>query len=440
MAKPMLVIDFGMESVSAGVFSGSSLERAFMRPVGEDLVQPLLGLASDLNSAGYKTFSRIVVGAPQSIVSSRVVTVPIKDAGKLREVLPFETGDLFLSNADEAIFSAAPLVGNDVVAVTANKAQIKAIGVCLSAVGLKPDLLSLSLFSRHLLLNELHKGAGAAAFIGKEFVVAARGGVPCLFRSITGLDDLRLALLALKEMETGNIYAAGPAMELLKQAGAQARLVHCDGERYSDEKGGLYALAQRFSNGSAPLDALVFKSQDLDRESDMPSAGKGIRTGALLLAVFVCVWLAYSYFRHSSFASGAREMDTAMAASYKAAFPNEAAPVDVESQLEIKVRDLKQAKDIVNNALWPVEAMPRLAEATGEAAIRLREMRLSSVSGGVSARHKGRLIASCEAASFEEADRFREKVFGLSYFKDVVVTDVKQSALGGVNFNLSASL
>ncbi len=436
----MLVIDFGFEAVSAGVFSGSALERTFMRPVGEDFVRPLSELASDLNNAGYKTFSKVVVGAPQAIVSSRVVTVPIKDAGKLREVLPFETNELFLNNVDETIFSAAPLAGNDVVAVAANKARIKAIDLCLSAASLKPVFLSLSLFSRHLLLNELHKGAGGAAFIGKEFVVVVRdGGAPCLFRSIAGMDDLRLALLALKEIGTENIYATGAAMEMLKQAGVSARLV--EGERYSDEKGGLYALALRFASGSAPADALVFKTQDLDKEADLPNAGKGIRTGALLLAVFACVWLVYSYLRYSSLLSGGREMDTAMAASYKAAFPNETAPVDAASQLEIKVRDIKQAKDILSNVVWPQEAMSRLAEATGEAAIRMREMRLSSISGGVSggAQGKSRLVASCEAGSVEEADRFREKVSGLSFFKDVVVTDVKLSALGGVNFNLSAS-
>ncbi|MEK6790078.1 MAG: hypothetical protein AABY45_00060 [Deltaproteobacteria bacterium] len=437
MARPMLVIDFGREAVSAGVFSGSALESAFMRPVGEDFVRPLSELASDLSSAGYKTFSKVIVGAPQAIVSARVVTVPIKDAGKLREVLPFETSELFLNNADELSFSAAPLVDGNVVAVAANKARIKAIDDCLSVASLEPDVLSLSLFSRHLLLNEFHKGEGAAAFIGKEFVVAVRGGVPCLFRSITGLDDLRLALLALKEegIEAEDIYATGAGAEMLKQAGVSARLV--EGERYSDEKGGLYALALRFAPGVASADALVFKTQDLFRE--LPNVGKGIRTGAFLLAAFALVWLAYSYLMYSSLLSGGREMDAAMTASYMAAFPEEAAPIDAASQLEIKVRDIKQAKDILSNALWPAEAMPRLAEATGEAAIRMREMRLSSTSGGGSAQGKGRLIASCEAASFEEADRFREKVSGLSYFKDVVVTDVKQSALGGVNFNMSAS-
>ena len=96
--------------------------------------------------------------APQAIVSARVVTVPIKDAGKLREVLPFETSELFLNNADELSFSAAPLVDGNVVAVAANKARIKAIDDCLSVASLEPDVLSLSLFSRHLLLNEFHKG------------------------------------------------------------------------------------------------------------------------------------------------------------------------------------------------------------------------------------------------------------------------------------------
>ena len=54
--------------------------------------------------------------------------------------------------------------------------------------------------------------------------------------------------------------------------------------------------------------------------------------------------------------------------------------------------------------------------------------------------HPGRMTANGEAGSFEGANNFRDAVSRLPYFEDIMLTDVKDQAHGGVSFSIAIAV
>ncbi|MBI5827376.1 MAG: hypothetical protein HZB22_06590 [Deltaproteobacteria bacterium] len=427
MARSLLVIEFCRDAVRAGVFKAGKTEPVeFLEaPRGEGAAVELKALMDEIRRRGLKGGMRTFVALDPALVSLRVVTLPFSDKDKLDEVIGFEAQDIFLKNVEELALASLPLGSGRAVAAAVEKTVLREHLAAFKEAGIDPEWIGLSMLSKDRVLREALGGEGSGAFLDAESLTVVKDGGPFLYKRITDVDDLRLSLAALEEegVDIGRFYAADKAAALLDTLG-----VPCEtAGKYSGGRAGVIAVAMHVGEGFK--DGVNFRAGEFADTGGIEAAKRGFKTEIVLLAVLLIVWGGYAYLKNRYLDSSLKRLNSVIEGSYRELFPGETGATDFSYRLEAKLKALRDEKKITGNGVDVASALRRISLAAGkEGSVRIYQARI----------FQDKITAGGETSSFDGANRFRDSMSRLKYFKEITLTDVKSSAAGGVNFNITA--
>lgn len=427
MARGLLVIEFRWDAVRAGVFKAGKTEPVefFETPRGEGPGAELKALMGEIRRKGFKGGMRTFVALDPALASLRVVALPFSDKDKLDEVIGFEAQDVFLKNVEDLALASLPLGSGRAVAVAVEKTVLREHLAAFNEAGIDPEWIGLSMLSKDRVLKEIGGGQDPGAFLDAESLTVMKDGAPFLYKRITDADDLRLTLAALEEegVDIGRCHAADSAAALLDTLG-----VPCEtAGRFSGGRAGVIAAAMHLAEGFK--DGVNFRSGEFADTGRIEAAKRGFKTEIILLAVLVAVWGGYAHLKNRHLDESLRRLNSAIEGSYRELFPGETGATDFSYRLEAKLKALRDEKKIIGAGVDVAGALRRISLAGGkEGPVRLHQARISG----------GKVTAAGEASSFDGANRFRDSMSRLEYFKEITLTDVKSAAAGGVDFSISA--
>ncbi|MEK7773473.1 MAG: hypothetical protein AAB307_03930 [Deltaproteobacteria bacterium] len=424
MAKSLLIIEFCRDAVRAGVFKagGTAPVESFESPRGGGPGVELKALMSVIRHRGFKGPMRTFVALDPALVSLRVITLPFSDKGRLDEVIRFEAQDIFLQNVEDLALTSLPLGAGRAIAAAVEKTVLREHLAAFKEAGIDPEWIGLSIFSKDRILREVCGKGETCAFLDAESLTVVRDGRPFLYKRITDVDDLRLCLAALEDegVDIGRFHAADKAAALLDSLGMPYN-GHADG------KAGVIAVAMHVREGFK--DGVNFRFGEFADTGGIEAAKRGFKTELVLLFVLIILWGGYDYLKYRYLDMSLKRLNSGLEGSYRELFPGETGATDFSYRLEAKHKTLKDEKKIVGSGLNVPEALRQLSVAAGkDGSVRLYQARI----------FQGKLIAGGETSSFDGANSFRDSLAKLKYFKETTLTDVKSSAAGGVNFNITA--
>lgn len=430
MASSLLIIEFCRDAVRAGVFKPGKTEpvESFETPREGGLTAELKALTEEMRRRGLKGGLRTFVALDPALVSLRVVTLPFTDKDKLDEVIGFEAQDIFLKDVDALALASMPLGPGRAVAVAVEKTVLREHLAAFKEAGIYPEWIGLSMLSKDRVLKEALGAEGSGAFLDDESLTVVKDGAPFLYKRISDVDDLRLAIAALEGegADTVRFYAADRAVALLDALGVPYETAG----KYSGGRAGVIAVAMHVGEGFK--DGVNFRSGEFADTGRIEAAKRGLKTEIVLLAVLLVVWGGYAYLKNIYLDSSLKRLNSVIEGSYRELFPGETGATgatDFSYRLEAKLKALRDEKKIIGNGVDVPEVLRRISLAGGkEGAVRIYQASIS----------QGKVIAGGETSSFDGANRFRDSMSRLKYFKEITLTDVKSSASGGVNFNITA--
>lgn len=427
MARSLLVIEFCRDAVRAGVFKAGKTEPVeFLEtPRSGDPAVELKALMGEIRRRGLKGGTRTFVALDPALVSLRVVTLPFTDKDKLDEVIGFEARDIFLKDVDELALASFPLGSGRAVAAAVEKTVLREHLAAFKEAGIDPEWIGLSMLSKDRVLKEVSGGQGSRAFLDGESLTVVKDGVPFLYKRISDVDDLRLSLAALEDegVDIGRFYVADRAVALLDTLGVP----YDTADKYSGGRAGVIAVAMHVVEGFK--DGVNFRAGEFADTSRLEAAKRGFKTEVVLLAVLIIVWGGYAYLKNIYLDSSLKRLNSVIEASYRELFPVETGATDFSYRLDAKLKALRDEKKIIGNGVDVAEALRQVSIAAGkEGTVRIYQARI----------FEGKVTAGGETSSFDGANRFRDSMLKLKHFKEITLTDVKSSASGGVNFNITA--
>ncbi len=429
MSKPLLIIDIGIDVLRGCCLTpGSGDGRVcFEVPLkDDDFKAALSALTAEMEGAGWRSFSRVVLGIPADTLSMRVVELPITDRQKVEEILPFELEDRLVKGTGEFIFEAAPLSGGRTMALALEKSVLRQYLAALRDAGLEPYRVGCALLCKDRLLQKVNTGKVPAAFLDNESIVISDGTEVVLYKKVAGPVDVQLALAEVEScgLEVKTFYCCGTAAEGLVPAGAEVRGVSEWDERFT----GVSALAMEAEEGQRG--GVNFRKGEFADTVAFERARKGFKVTALLALLVAVLWGGFISLQSRRLSSEARQMKSEILSSYRRAFPAEKTVQEPLYQLEIKLKE--QAGDIglMGRGLDVLGNLRQLARAGGAAGVTLYNISMSGK----------RVTAKGKARSFEKAELFKAELVKLKVFKTPALTDVKTSISGGVTFSIALDI
>lgn len=428
--RPVLIIDFGSRTLSAGVFNARDMEKIFSvtNAVKDDPLSEIGSVIEEVRNEGYTEFSRVLVSLPLTSVSIRIETLPFIDKKKIEEILPFKVGKIFTKPLDELILAAYPLEGGRTLVAALEKDLLRDYIEKFNELQIDPSWIGTSLFSKDRLLKSFYDGDEPAAFLDSESMVVVKDQKPCFFKEIKDDADLRLALASLEEegIKIGPFYCTQGNG---RHANPPDNISVIPISQYSDEETGLMALALHLKDGFG--DAVSFRKGEFADTREFERTKKDFRTIALLVILLNIVWAGHIYLSYQAISNNNAQVKEIVASSYRDIFPKEVKAIDPLYQLEAKLRVLKEERGITDWDVRVLDVMRRISEAAAsDGKLKIYQLRLAG----------DRLTAKGETGSFEEANRFKDVIARLPYFKDLVLTDVKSRAGGGVSFSVALAM
>src|SRR3989338_797942 len=208
MAKEILILDIGTDSVKGGIFSAGRIEplHIYSEPVFREGAPSEKGaiksaISSILKTAGekgFKEFEKVLVAIPSNEISMRVLSIPFENRKKIQDVLPFELSGLLPQDAGDMIIDAIPIDKGKVLTASVEKTRLKEYIDMLKEFRIDPFWVGSSIFSKGRLLNGVNNGDGTVAFVDNESFVVVSNGEPKFFKPVMGIDELRIGLIYLK--------------------------------------------------------------------------------------------------------------------------------------------------------------------------------------------------------------------------------------------------
>ncbi len=424
MARPLLVIDIGRDSVRAcGLVSGKA-EVSVERPIDSDMKAAIGDILKEIESAGLKSFGGVYLGVPADTLVMRKVSVPIKDRKKVEEVLPFELEDNLIREPGDFIFDALPLADGTTLAVAMEKAVLGRYLSVLGELGIEPSWAGSSLFGKERLLKEMNNTGAPAAFMDSESMVISNGKGPLIFKAVTGAHDVKMALAAVEAegLEVRSFYCAGEAAKALVPPG---REVMDTGSSIDERFTGLKALELAIEEGLT--DCVNFRKGEFADTGAIERARKGFKTTVALMVLVAVLWGGFVYVRSSRLAGEAAAMKKEVMDSYMRAFPADKTVRAPLYRLEIKLKEQSGDMAIKGLGVDVLGNMKLLASAASGSGVTLYKIAMSG----------GRVTARGKAPSFEETVKFKSRLLKIKDFEGVSLTDVKTSVSGGVTFSVA---
>ncbi|MBI5048564.1 MAG: hypothetical protein HZB54_06430 [Deltaproteobacteria bacterium] len=437
MARHILILDFGRESVNAGIFSSKKVEPEafFTSQIDGDAGMALSSLLRDIRGKGYEDFTMIMAGIPVSQVSMRVVALPFYDK-KVKEVLSFELSELLPEKTDDMFIEAMPVGEQRILAVSVGKKTLQYYLDILKKADVDPSWIGSAIFSKHKLLEDISANGTAVALIDRESVVVSKDGKPYLFSELRDALDLKLAIANLftEGIEVEKIYSIGNASDKSDiVSGKENVLLPLASRNWGQmlneypERTGIIALAA-YLKEEGLKQTINFRKGEFAYAKDVRAAKRGMVAAAILAAILLCLWGANAYLKHRMFSSKLVQIEKELKAGYLGLFPGEPNVVDSLYQLEAKLKGLKKENQVFADGMPVLEVMKELAKGIDKhVRIRLYKIHME----------EGRIIAKGEADSFEAAGGFKDAIAKASYLQEVSLTDIKTKPGGGVTFSFS---
>ncbi len=429
MARPVLIIDMGRQSVRAsGLTPGKEeAEVSFEASLGDDLKSALLEVLGRLKSSGFASFSRVYLCLPPESLTMRKVGLPIKETKKIEEVLPFELEDTLVRDTSEFVFGAVPLADGSTLAVGVEKSLLGEYIAMLRDLGVEPSWVGSSLFARGGLLGGIKSAEETAALIDRDSIVISNGRGPLLYKAVRTADDVKIALAAMEEegIEVRSFYCAGGRASEVLPEGLDASEARGLDERFT----GLQAMKLQIRGGGI-AEAPNFRKGEFADTSVIERGKKGLKITMVLAVAIAVLWGGFVYVRSSSLKERAAAMKGEIMASYKRAFPRDKTVRAPLYSLEVKMKEQTGDMALLGMGVDVLGVMKRLAGPAASAGVSLYEISMSST----------RVSAKGRAASFENAVKFKDGLLKLKDAGEVALGDVKTSVSGGVTFSVSMGI
>lgn len=422
MRRCVLVIEAGPHATRCAAFAVNGLEQMeYFRYDSTGLDEAARQLSEELGKKGLKPI-KTLLSIHSSLLSVRLLDIPVKDRRKLKEIISLQSEDLFMKGPESIVLDGLPLPGGKAAAAGVEKNELATQLKALLDAGIAASWAGPALFSKGLVLKKLGQTDGVAALIDDDSITVARDGQAFFFKHLETEDDLLLSLSALEAdgVKIERYFSAGKN-GLAEKAGidAQKALSGC-------EHPSLLAVALQFGEGLK--DSVNF----LKWHSDPKAQGalkRRLRGMAALSAALVLSWGAYAYLKYQNISAETDSIASVTERGFNELFPGEK-PRNPEYALEVKLKELAVDRKVLSGRAEALTAMLELSKAATKGSLRTHEMRVSG----------NRLDLSSEAASFEEAAAFRESISKVAPFKKVTITETKPGPGGRVRFGMSAEL
>lgn len=398
-----------------------------------------LSLENDLSriaatiGAGLAGAPKIVLCIPPAYLAQRLVSLPLSDLRKVREVLPPHLQGEISSPIDELIFDALPVAESSFLALWTKKAHISSLIEIFSSAGCEPHHVS-SVPCAWSRLPGLR--ANDALFDGTTLALLSGGNVSMLtsFAGENSAAQLQSHLAALEFAGASmpeRLVLLGDTLDpdfdstTLSLPSVKLALLDDLGGIFKNEVtfqklAGLYAVACACHEGSL---ADFRRGALACAQSDLVLQKKMLTTGVLIATVLLLLFGA-KLIQYRSANADIASLNNSISGIYKEIFPGRAKAVDELAEVKGEIRKLAGAGS--SSAL--LDLLKALADAKGVNINALFEAEID----GTSVRLKGDAVSAKGAADFKTALA--------DILSPVQLGETKTRPDGTVNFTITGTL
>ncbi len=437
MSKGAVVIDIGREAVTGAVFPHGSAEpgATASEPIGE-LGRPgavravLEGLAgggtappstrADLAHAF--AHHELFVSIHASELGLRVLKVPFQDRKKINATLPLELSGSLPYDIKDAFVEGLPAGGGHALAIAVERRVVGEALAIFESLGLDPAWMGPGFLEVPALVKGVCKTDGVTTYIADDFMVVGMDGKPAFALALQGAESAALAGLYMRgeDIHTGSVYASGAATAPIVEAlgtgirPQELKLTGGLGPEYT------VAMAVGASVAAGHIKTAVnFRRGEYEYTRGRLLTRKRLARTGVLAAILLCLIFADVYIRYRALSVELASYRSAIADSYSALFPTERAGLaDPVYSLRIKLKQTEREAGIVSGGVSPLDVLSGMAEAAASEAglnVRITELKVTG----------SRAVAKGEAASFNAANSFKDKLSALPPFASVSISDLK---------------
>ena len=442
MAKEILILDIGADSVRGGIFSSKKANPLYLHthPIlrkntvseREEIKSAISSLLTTAREKGFKDFEKVLVAIPPDEISIRILSIPFEDRKKIQDILPFELSGILPQDVKEMIVDAIPIGNSKVIAAALEKIRLKKYLEILKEFGLDPYWLGSTIFSMGKLLNGVNNGTAAIAGDGAFAVLS--DGEPIFFKPLKGIDELKMGLIYLESegIHIDKIYSVEEKIKDLKSLLPKIDIKNVPLPGNCPPEGaGLYALSLHLQKNMEG--AINFRRGEFEytRESDVVK--KSLKFTGMLVLIIAGLLFGNIYLKYKTLSNELMAAKGALKEAYIELFTGETKVVDELYQLEAKVNKLKGDLEITSGGISVLEIMKELSKAgenNSNFSVKFNEANMA----------EGRITVRGETDSFESANILKERLIKGNYFKDILLTDLKTMAGGATAFSLSITL
>ena len=442
MAKGILILDIGVDSVRGGIFSSKKANPLYLHthPIlrkntvseREEIKSAISSLLTTAREKGFKEFEKVLVAIPPDEISIRILSIPFEDRKKIQDILPFELSGILPQDVKEMIVDAIPIGNSKVIAAALEKIRLKKYLEILKEFGLDPYWLGSTIFSMGKLLNGVNNGTAAIAGDGAFAVLS--DGEPIFFKPLKGIDELKMGLIYLESegIHIDKIYSVEEKIKDLKSLLPKIDIKNVPLPGNCPPEGaGLYALSLHLQKNMEG--AINFRRGEFEYTRESDAVKKSLKFTGMLVLIIAGLLFGNIYLKYKTLSNELMAAKGALKEAYIELFTGETKVVDELYQLEAKVNKLKGDLEITSGGISVLEIMKELSKAgenNSNFSVKFNEANMA----------EGRITVRGETDSFESANILKERLIKGNYFKDILLTDLKTMAGGATAFSLSITL
>lgn len=429
-----LIIHSDDRMVTAARFevSGRSASLAGAASFVRDNETGLPGAAAQI-AAGLRGAPRVILCLSPALFAQRVVTLPLSDLRKVREILPAQLQGEIALPAEEAVFDVLPSAEGTFLALWTRRTEVAAAIDIFREAGCEPQVVTASPFAWQSLPGLPPE---CAVCDGTALAIFAEGRLSFM-RALDGTDSNKQLPATLTALELAGIHLPSRLIlfgklaesavdveglplevEYLKMPDDQAIIFRT--EKTYMQLAGLYAVARASHAGVLP----DFRRGDLAWTSgDARLRKKLIMTAALLATAVVLLFVSKALEYRAALADIA-SLNSSISSIYREIFPSRTKAVDELSEVKGEIRKLSGSE----SSTPVLDVLRQLAEAKGVTINGLFEAELE----GRTLRVKG------DARSTQSVNEFKAALSGFMGTTDL--GEIKSRPDGTVSFSLSGTI
>lgn len=339
---------------------GLSFLQGTRRPLPES------GAFSELLAGFDKTESgeTVILSMPPAAVHSRVITLPISDRIRLREILPLELAGEIAVSPEDTSFDALPMGADAHLAVWCRREEIASLIKELASAGIEPEIVTSSVLHWNLLLPP---GADEACAVtdGHSMMIGTPSG-PLLARPLPATQGEREFSRTLAAFEISHDKPVSGILRIGELSGSectlqadQALIETFAGDRQASlDLAGAYAAAKAAISG----DIVNFRSGSMAYTAGHLKIIRRLRMTAILAAILVLLLFTETGVRYYLLHRDVNSLDASIGKIYRGIFPTRKKPIDPVGEVKSEIRRL--AGGDATRRILPL--LRTIAEAKGE--------------------------------------------------------------------------